>query len=151
MPTKYQGKPDEQLALDTFIKFSRASNAVDNRLFQSGLIEGLTHSQFGVLEALYHIGPLCPGELSEKLLKSTGNMTLVIDNLEKHGLVRRVRETDDRRKITVHLTQEGQKLIERVFPIVLQAILHEFSVLSGAEQETLGELCRVLGTRERRQ
>ena len=40
-----------------------------------------------------------PGELSSKLLKSTGNMTLVLDNLEKRGLVRRVRETDDRRQI----------------------------------------------------
>lgn len=150
MPTKYHGVPNEVLALNTFIKFTRASNAMENRLYQSGVIEDLTQSQFGVLETLHHLGPMCPGELSTKLLKSTGNMTLVIDNLEKNGLVRRVRDADDRRKITIYLTPDGQQLIERIFPKMLKAIVDEFSVLSSVEQDTFGELCRAIGMRSRR-
>ena len=50
--------------------------------------------------------------LGEKLLRSGGNITLVIDNLEKHGLVRRERQTEDRRTIVIHLTPKGMRLIK---------------------------------------
>ena len=145
MPTHYQGTKEEVQALDTFIKLTRAVNALEARLSQRGEIEDLTHSQFGVLETLLHLGPLCPGELSTKLLKSTGNMTLVLDNLEKRNLVRRVRETEDRRQIRIHLTPEGEALIQRIFPAQARAIAEEMSALSPAEQQELGRLCRKLG------
>jgi MarR family 2-MHQ and catechol resistance regulon transcriptional repressor len=149
MPTHYHGNPQFVLALDTFIKFTRASQALENRLFQKNILEDLTHSQFGVLETLYHLGPLCQGELSSKLLKSTGNITLVLDNLEKRGLVRRERSLEDRRMVTLHLTHAGNQLIERVFPLMADAITQEFSILSPEEQRTLGNLCRILGKRSR--
>lgn len=50
-----------------------------------------------MLEALYHKGPLCKRDIAAKILKSTGNITLLIDNLEKNGLVRRERDNEDRR------------------------------------------------------
>ena len=145
MPTHYQGDPKTVLALDTFIKFTRASNALQSRLFQCEIIEDLTQSQFGVLETLYHLGPLCQGEVSSKLLTSTGNMTLVLDNLEKRDLVRRVREQSDRRTVRIYLTDKGKELIERIFPAIASEITKEFGVLSVEEQETLGRLCRKLG------
>jgi MarR family transcriptional regulator, 2-MHQ and catechol-resistance regulon repressor len=149
MPTHYQGDSKSVLALDTFIKFTRAANAVENRLFQQDLLEGLTPSQFGVLETLYHLGPMCQGELSGKLLRSTGNMTLVLDNLEHRGLTRRVRNPEDRRSLTISLTGEGEKLIQRIFPLMAAAITAEFGVLTSEEQSTLGSLCRKLGKKER--
>jgi MarR family 2-MHQ and catechol resistance regulon transcriptional repressor len=145
MPTHYKGDPDIEQALDTFIKFTRASSALENRLLSKYDVEGLTQSQFGVLEALYHLGPLCQGSLSTKLLRSTGNMTLVLDNLEKRGLVRRVRDQNDRRMVMIYLTEAGQSLIEQAFPRVAAAIQTEMNVLSPQEQETLGRLCRKLG------
>jgi MarR family transcriptional regulator, 2-MHQ and catechol-resistance regulon repressor len=145
MPTHFKGTKEEELALDTYIKLTRSVNALESRLTQRGQIEDLTTSQFGVLETLFHLGPLCPGELSSKLLKSTGNMTLVLDNLEKRNLVRRVRETGDRRQIHVHLTPEGEALIQRIFPLQAQAITSEMSALSADEQRQLGMLCRKLG------
>ena len=108
----------------------------------------LTISQFGVLEALHHKGPLCQRDIGVKILKSTGNMTLVIDNLEKHGLVKRERNTEDRRYFTVHLTQAGSELITRVFTDVESAIVAELAILSEGEQELLGSLCKKLGRRE---
>jgi MarR family transcriptional regulator, 2-MHQ and catechol-resistance regulon repressor len=149
MPTHYQGSTQDVLALDTFIKFTRASNAFESHIFQLDLLQGLTQSQFGVLETLYHLGSMYQGEVSAKLLKSTGNMTLVLDNLEKLGLVRRERQPEDRRTVVIHLTEAGKAKIEHIFPDVVKVITAELSVLSAEEQQTLGSLCRILGKRTR--
>lgn len=145
MPTHYKGTPQEILALDTLIKLTRANLALEARLNERGTMRDLTSSQFGVLETLYHLGALCQGELSRKLLKSSGNMTLVLDNLEKQGLVRRVRSLEDRRMVTIELLPKGRDLIEQVFPVHLAAIVDEMSVLSAAEQGELGRMLRKLG------
>src|SRR5579872_5556324 len=97
MPSHYQGTRAERRALTSFIKLARATNAVGTALAGTFAGAGLTEGQFGVLEALLHLGPLCPRDLAGKLLCSTGNLTLVLDNLEKRGLVRRERSTTDRR------------------------------------------------------
>ncbi|HUO34177.1 MAG TPA: MarR family transcriptional regulator, partial [Candidatus Acidoferrum sp.] len=83
--------------------------------------------------------------LAEKLLRSGGNVTLVVDNLEKRGWVRRVRLTEDRRMVKIHLTPEGKRLIARVFPQHLKALVAEMSRLSATEQENLRDICRKLG------
>ncbi|MBS0663974.1 MAG: MarR family transcriptional regulator [Verrucomicrobia bacterium] len=110
------------------------------------LPKGLTIAQFGLLEALLHRGPLCQGELATKLLRSGGNVTLVVDNLERSGLVSRQRDPEDRRFITVSLTDRGRAFISELFPKVAASLAREFAVLSTAEQFTLGWLCRKLGT-----
>ena len=107
--------------------------------------QGLTVGQFGVMEALLHLGPMTQCVLGEKLLRSGGNMTLVIDNLEKHGLVRRERQTVDRRTIVIHLTPKGLRLTKRVVPGHAKMILKEMSQLEPNEQEDLRRLCRKLG------
>jgi MarR family 2-MHQ and catechol resistance regulon transcriptional repressor len=145
MPTHHSGTPQEVLALNTFIKLTRSVESLHSRLSQRGTLGDLTESQFGVLEALYHLGSMCQNQLAAKILKSSGNLTMVIDNLEKHGLVRRVRDLEDRRKIQVQLTDEGRQLIAQVFPHQAAAITAEMSALTPHEQETLGSLCRKLG------
>ena len=92
MPTHYHGTPDEIRALDTWIKLTRAVDSFGARLADAGTCADVTVSQFGVLEALHHLGPLRQGEISAKLLRSGGNITLVVDNLEARGLVRRERD-----------------------------------------------------------
>ena len=145
MPTHYRGDPRTVLALDTFIKFTRAANALENRLVRRGTMQDLTMRQYGVLETLFHLGPLCQGALSAKLLRSTGNITLVLDNLEKRGLVERRRETSDRRQVTISLTPKGQALIEAIFPRQAAAIAFEIDALTPEEQVEFGRLCKKLG------
>ncbi len=145
MPTHYQGAPETVRALDTFIKLTRAAESLVTRLNKRGTIRPLSPSQFAVLEALYYLGPLLQGQVSAKVLKSTGNITLVIDNLEKQGLVRRTRESEDRRQVTIHLTEAGKKMIERIFPDHANAICAEMDVLTPEEQATLAALCLKLG------
>jgi MarR family 2-MHQ and catechol resistance regulon transcriptional repressor len=145
MATRHRGPAAEVRALDAYIKLTRASASVDARLAGVASAAGLTGGQFGVLEALYHLGPLAQCDLAAKLLRSPGNVTLVIDNLEKRGLVRRERSTADRRRVAVHLTDEGRRLIRKLFPKHAAAVAAKFGVLTAAEQDELGRLCRKLG------
>ncbi|MCA9873017.1 MAG: MarR family transcriptional regulator [Anaerolineales bacterium] len=148
MGTHYTGTEAEVRALDLYIKLTRAADAVNGRINRHLADENLTISQFGVLEALYHLGPLHQHELAEKILKSTGNMTLVLDNLAKRELVERCRDEEDRRYVTVHLTEDGRALIARMFPNHVATVVAEMAVLSAAEQEQLAALCRRLGRQE---
>jgi MarR family 2-MHQ and catechol resistance regulon transcriptional repressor len=144
-----RGSRAEVKALDSFVKLIRAADSVSARIHRHLSGEGLSISQFGVLEALYHVGPLSQAEIAKKVLKSTGNITMVIDNLEKRGLVGRQRRESDRRYYTVQLTGAGRKLIGSIFPRHAARIVEEMSVLSSVEQESLGHLCRRLGLQVR--
>jgi MarR family 2-MHQ and catechol resistance regulon transcriptional repressor len=132
-------------ALNTYTKLMRAAESVTGRVSRHMSAAGLTISQFGVLEALLHKGPLCQRDIAAKILKSTGNITMVIDNLEKRGLVRRERDSQDRRYLTVYLSDTGRVLVTRVFDGVESSIVTELAVLSDAEQSQLGALCKKLG------
>ena len=145
MPTHFEGPDCQVLALDTMIKLTRATNTLMARLARRNTHGELTESQFGTLETLYHLGPMSQTDICGKLLKSSGNTTLVVDNLEKHGLVQRQRDANDRRVVMVQLTDAGRDLIAELFPAHAAAVAEEMSVLSLEEQRQLGELCRKLG------
>jgi MarR family 2-MHQ and catechol resistance regulon transcriptional repressor len=105
----------------------------------------LTAPQFGVLEALYHLGPLSLGELAEKLLVTGGNVTYVMDRLEVQGLVARERSGDDRRVVRAHLTTKGRQTIEGVFPRHAGFVEGLVEGLDPEEKETLRALLKKLG------
>lgn len=141
----YAGNKQEMRTLGAYVKLMRAAESITVRIHRHLADVGLTVSQFGALEALYHIGPLTQKAIAEKLLKSTGNITMVIDNLEKRKLVRRVRHGEDRRFFVVNLTKKGYSLINKIFPNHAKIIMNEFSVLNKTEQEELARLCKKLG------
>jgi MarR family transcriptional regulator, 2-MHQ and catechol-resistance regulon repressor len=145
MGTHFQGTPAETLALDSYIKLSRAAESVTVRINSHLSDHQLTTSQFGVLEALYHLGPMQVGQLGEKILRSSGNMTLVIDNLAKRGLVVRQPKPTDRRCIEIQLTPGGAALIEAIMPGHVAHVVNAMTALTTEEQQTLAALCRKLG------
>jgi len=144
MGTRHRGTIEEINALNAFIKLQRAAETVSARV-HAVLPSDLTVTQFGVLEALYHIGPLCQGELAEKLLRSGGNLTLVVNNLEKSGLVVRERDPADRRFVVVKLTDRGTAFIAELFPKVVANVSREMNRLSSTELLDLGRLCKKVG------
>lgn len=148
MGTRYLGTKEEVTALDTYIKLVRAAESLATRLHRHLDAHKLTVTQFGVLEALFHLGSMYQRELAEKLLKSGGNITLVIDNLEKRQLVKRDREVGDRRCISVSLTASGKQLISEIFPTHVAAVVKEMNILTIPEQEELGRLCRRVGKQQ---
>jgi MarR family 2-MHQ and catechol resistance regulon transcriptional repressor len=143
--TKHRGTDVEVRALDALIALTRAANAVTASLHGRGTHGPLTASQFGVLEALHHLGPMSQRALAGKILKSSGNLVTVIDNLERRGLVRRRKLDSDRRVAEVSLTGEGRRVIETLFPAHVAAVVDAFSALSGDEQAELRRLCRKVG------
>jgi MarR family 2-MHQ and catechol resistance regulon transcriptional repressor len=145
MGSKYKGSPREITALTAFIRLQRAAESITHRLQPPLTAEGLSACQLGVLEALHHLGPLHQRDLGAKVLRSSGNITMVVDNLEKRGFVTRVREGGDRRYIQVQLTPDGEALISRIFPAHVAGIVEAMDVLSQEEQEVLGRLCLALG------
>ena len=148
MPNKFKGTPAQERALSAYIKLERAAIAAFAYARVGLEEEGLTLGQFAVLEALYHVGPQCLGELARRILTSSGNLTLVIDNLQKRGLVTREQQGKDKRFVLASITPAGEKLIARIFPHHARRITEVMSRLRAEEQEKLGDLCRKLGKGE---
>lgn len=145
MPSHYRGSPSERRALDTYIKLVRAAQTLLAHVDAEVAKAGITHPQFGVLEALHHLGTLSQGQLCDKLLISAGNATMIVKNLEKRRLVTRERRHGDRRVVEVGLAPEGAALITALMPRVAARVKAALASLKPAEQAQLGLLCKRLG------
>ena len=140
---RYGARAD--LALNLWIKLARAYSTFSRYAVNSIRQFGLTQPQFGVVECLGHLGPQTIGQLTRKLLSTGGNMTVVIDNLEKEELVSRSNSKDDRRATVVRLTPKGKKLFDQIFPQHAEHITKLASVLTEEEQQELSRLLKKLG------
>lgn len=144
MKNKYDYNEENSINLKLVIALSR-TNTSFSRALQSFLTEyGLTVAQFGVMEALYHLGPLQISDLIEKTLSTSGNMTVVIKNLEKEELVQRCVNDQDRRAFLISLTSKGKELIKPVFEAHLDVLSNFFERLDATEKATLIKLLRKL-------
>jgi MarR family 2-MHQ and catechol resistance regulon transcriptional repressor len=106
---------------------------------------GLCLSDFGVLEALLHKGPLPVSAFGQKILVSSGSVTAAVDRLERGGLVERMGAPVDRRSRIVHLTATGSALIRRLFEEHERDMEQAFGALDGREREAFADLLRKLG------
>ena len=136
---------EQRVALVTYIRLLRATNAARTHASRQLEGTGLTLTQFAVLEALYHLGPLSLSDIAQKILTTGGNLTMVVGNLEKQGLANRQKSPQDGRVLIVSLTPKGKALIRRIFPAHAAAITEFMGVLTPAQQKQFGELCRQLG------
>ena len=132
-------------ALSMWVKLARAFTTFNRLTAEDIRRYGLTQPQFGTLETLGHLGPMTIGELCRKQLVSGGNMTVVIDNLEKEGLVERAPSKQDRRATLVQLTKRGKRIFDDIFRQHADYVAREASVLTWKEQEDLGHLLKKLG------
>ena len=97
----------------------------------------LTMAQFTVLEALRHKGALTVGEIIEAVLSSSGNMTVVIRNLEQQGWVCRRENPADKRSYLICLTETGRTLIDTVFQQHMTLVEQALSPLTSEEKQTV--------------
>lgn len=154
VPAPRNWSENQERALRLWIALARCYATYARAVSCKVAAYGLTTPQFGVLEALYHVGPLSLGDLAGKLLVTGGNVTYVMDRLEEQGLVVRERSPVDRRIIQAKLTEKGRTLIAEVFPGHGDFIEELSSPLSQDEQQELRSLLKKLGRaikeRERR-
>jgi MarR family 2-MHQ and catechol resistance regulon transcriptional repressor len=133
------------LALSMWVKLARAYSSFNKQTMKDIGGFGVTQAQFGVLECLGHLGPMTLGELTKKMLVSGGNMTVVVNNLDRDGYVVRTKDVKDRRVVRVRLSTKGKVLFDRIFVKHAEFVRKTASILTPDEQKELGNLLRKLG------
>lgn len=128
---------ENELDLSTLIVFTRAEHAIHRIEYKTIKQSGLTIAQFAVLEALYNKGDLKICEIIERILTTSGNITVVIKNLEKDGLIKKKPDPNDKRSCIISLTEEGKKIIEDILPDHIKNIKGIFDILTDEEKNTL--------------
>lgn len=136
---------DAEQALKLWVVLSRAFDAVQNHAAADIARHGLTITEFGVMEALYHKGPLLLGEVQRKILVTSGGVTYLVDRLAAKGLVERRRCDKDRRAYYAALTPDGEALIREIFPQHAAAIERALCGLDAEEKAQAIALLRTLG------
>jgi MarR family 2-MHQ and catechol resistance regulon transcriptional repressor len=106
---------------------------------------GLCLSDFMVLEALLHKGPLTITAIQAKVLLASGSMTAAVDRVEKRGLVVRKSTPTDRRARLLELTPEGRRMAKALFEKHAQDLEAPMAVLSDGEKQSLYALLKKLG------
>lgn len=144
-PATAKPTASRERALKLFIVLSRAMNSVTAHLEWHPDRHELTMTEFGILEALLHKGPLLLGDVQKKILLSSGGVTYTVDRLAEKGLVERQECKTDRRAKYAALTPKGQTLIKRLFQEQAERIEEMMSCLSAREQEDAIAALRKLG------
>jgi MarR family 2-MHQ and catechol resistance regulon transcriptional repressor len=149
MGTHYNGSKKEIDALDSYIKLIRSAESLNAKINLELSEFDLTESQFEVLDALLHLGPMKHKEIGKKILKSGGNITMVINNLERRELVQRKRGEKDKRQFIIHLTSKGKNKILETLPHISKSIKKHFEILNKEEKKELQRLCKIVGLQRR--
>ena len=140
---------ENDLNLKLLISLSRGLGKLNKETNKNIRDFGLSPAQFMVLEVLYHKGEMRVCDITEKILSSGGNMTVVIANLLKEGYVTKHSTQGDRRSYSLKITEKGRTIIYELFPKHLETIKDEFSQLSEEEKLSLiGLLKKMQGLEE---
>lgn len=142
---KITGDKDTERALAAYESLVHAADSVNALLGRQLESFGLTMGQFRVLEGLLRAGAMSQAGLAERLVCGHSNIVFLIGNLEKRGLVVRHAHTRDGRSKIVRLTDEGEKLIKRVYPLHAKLVRAQMKTLLNREQESLQRMCEKLG------
>lgn len=129
-----------------FLVLWKAARAVETYAENSITELEMCGSDFAVLEALLHKGPLPINEIGKKVLLTSGSITVAVDRLESKGLVERRASGTDRRARIVHLTKDGRQMITRVYADHASDMERLAAAsLNRAERETLIRLLKKIG------
>jgi len=132
------------MEIETYVKLIQTADCLHTTVSKPLSEHKLTASQFSTLKVLRRDGALPQKEIARRMLITAGNVTLIIDNLERQGFVARIRQEHDRRVINVCLTELGRRMFDRVYPGHIERIEKAMSALSPEKLQTLCELLNEL-------
>lgn len=133
---------ETNLNLSTLIVLTRAEQKIHKMEYETMKAGGLTNSQFAVLEVLYSKGDLKICDIIEKILTTSGNITVVIKNLEKEELVRKYSDIEDKRSMLISITDKGKKIMDDIFPNHVENINKIFNRLTVEEKLELKKILK---------
>lgn len=135
-------------SVKAMVVMRKAFRTIDAKVSETFKQDDLTPTQFSVLDVLYSKGPMKIAELIDSILATSGNMTVVIRNMEKKGWISRHTCPSDKRACLLTLTDAGRQVIEHALPLHIEKIEETFSVLTEEEQEELIRLLKKFKPRE---
>lgn len=125
------------LNIKVIINLYKTLNIFDRATIKLLIDFDLSIGQFSVLETLLHQGDMCVGEAQERVLTTSGNIALIIKNLEARGLITKQTHPDDKRKSILSLSNAGKELIKRAFPVNEAMIDKKLDFLDESEKKAL--------------
>lgn len=131
-------------SMQTWIQILRAFTKIRNKELKYINECGLTMNQFEVLEVLYHRGDLQVGSITKLIMSTPGNVTVVVKNLVRDGLVQTLPSPEDSRVRIVSITESGRALIGGMFGKHAANLKSYFDVLSEEELVIMYDLLRKL-------
>jgi MarR family transcriptional regulator, 2-MHQ and catechol-resistance regulon repressor len=144
-PPPGQVDPEYAQVLKLFTVLSRTQAAFLEKVRQDVARHGLTSTEFAVLEALYHKGPLLLGEIQAKILVSSGGITYLVDRMVERGLVERRACPEDRRARYAALTAQGIAFMDRIFPEHARCLARTSEGLTPGQRDQAIRLLKALG------
>ncbi|SEB53899.1 MarR family transcriptional regulator [Paenibacillus sp. GP183] len=136
---------EQTASLKLFVVLSKAYKTIMDRAIKDMKQQGMSPSEFTVLEVLYSKGKFPLQQIGDKILVTSGSVTYNIDKLEKKGLLKRVPCEEDRRVIYAEITEAGTELFDRIFPNHAKLVNTVMSGLSLNEKQQAAELLKKLG------
>jgi len=131
----------KELSIGVWVRILRVYTGISSEIRKKVSRKGLTLPQLYVLTTLGLQGDMSLGKLGRELLVTKGNITPIVDHLERDGFVIREQDKKDRRKRWVRLTLKGKRLFEEI----LSAYEEEFvPLMSYLSQEELKQLSHLL-------
>jgi MarR family 2-MHQ and catechol resistance regulon transcriptional repressor len=140
-----QAEQEQAASLKLFIVLSKAYKTIMDRAIKDIKQQGMSPSEFTVLEVLYNKGKFPLQQIGDRILVTSGSVTYNIDKLEKKGLLKRVPCEEDRRVIYAEITEAGTELFDRIFPNHVKMVNSVMSSLSLNEKLEAIELLKKLG------
>ena len=144
-PRQKTKKTSDSSGIHLWLVLWKATQSLEAHSSRSIRRFGMGQSDFGVLEALLHRGPMSVKDLGAKVLLTSGSMTAAVDRLAARGLVTRQDAKGDRRSRIVHLTDAGRQLIEEVFAEHSGAMEEAVAGFPAEERPALIDALRRLG------
>jgi len=138
-------KKAETAGIHVWLVMWKATRALEAHAQRSIQSLGMCRSDFGVLEALLHKGPLPVSALGDKVLLTSGSITTAVDRLERRGYVERRGDAADRRARIVHLTESGSRVIRPLYAEHVRAMERALTGLPPQRRATLVGMVRELG------
>ena len=125
-----------------FIALQKAADKLALQAEQLLKSKGLTGAQYNVLRILRGAEPqgLACSSIAERMISHDPDMTRLLDRLEKHHLITRRRQSDDRRVVRTRITGGGQELLKRLDPTVRELHKRQFAHMAAARVRTLADL-----------
>ena len=132
-------------SLKTLTILFRAHKSFVNLIKKDVKKHGLNATEFGVLEVLYHKGPLAIMDIKDKVLITASSMSYVIDQLVGKGFIKRIKNEDDKRQFMIKLSALGEDLMKEIYPKHASFLRSRLNLLEPDEEETLQKLLKKIG------